>query len=163
MLRSDIKKLLPYAVAGLLLTSLAVLLAVDFFSYGHTAKEDSEGYKLKVAGSEVTLELACTPWERQRGLKHRNWLPEDHGMLFIFPEDNYLSFWMKDTYIPISIAFVSEGGTITQIESMEPLTLSSHVSKERVRYALEMSAGWFERHDVKVGDRIELPHVVASN
>lgn len=157
MFRSDIKGLPPYASACLLL----LLLAAAFLYYGRTKEERT--YKLKVAEKEVTVELALTPWEHQRGLKQRHWLPENHGMLFIFPEEDHLSFWMKDTYIPISIAFISNGGTITQIESMEPLSLNSHTSREVVRYALEMAGGWFEQHNVRVGDKVELPSEVARN
>lgn len=160
--RSDIKGLLPYAGGGVLLIVLAWVL---FYCSG--AENVKAGlppsYILKVAGNEVTVELARTPLERQLGLKHRRWLPESHGMLFVFPEEKHLSFWMKDTYIPISIAFISRDGNITQIEYMEPMSLHSHVSQEEAMYALEMTAGWFERHHVKVGDKVELPPEVASN
>ena len=155
MYRSDRKSAsgrLPYAVACLLF----ILLVVAFY-YTRSTTEGKELYQLKVAGKVITVELARTPSERGLGLMYRRQLPEDYGMLFVFPEEDYLTFWMKNTYIPLSIAFMSTEGTITQIESMEPLSLSSHDSKEKARYALEMLEGWFERHNVKVGDKVELP------
>ena len=127
------------------------------FYYTRSTTEGKELYQLKVAGKVITVELARTPSERGLGLMYRRQLPEDYGMLFVFPEEDYLTFWMKNTHIPLSIAFISTEGTITQIESMEPLSLSSHDSKEKARYALEMLEGWFERHNVKVGDKVELP------
>ena len=155
MYRSDRKSAsgrLPYAVACLLF----ILLVVAFY-YTRSTTEGKELYQLKVAGKVITVELARTPSERGLGLMYRRQLPEDYGMLFVFPEEDYLTFWMKNTHIPLSIAFISTEGTITQIESMEPLSLSSHDSKEKARYALEMLEGWFERHNVKVGDKVELP------
>lgn len=142
---------LLYAVAGILLVLLAVAL------FYNRAAEEGNFYKLKIAGKEITVELARTTQEHGLGLMYRHSLPENHGMLFIFPEEEHLSFWMKNTYIPLSIAFISTEGIITQIEPMEPLSVNSHDSKEKVRYALEMLEGWFERHNVKVGDRMELP------
>ncbi len=162
MFRNEVKGLLLYAGTGLLL----ILLAAVFLSDVRTkeGKPDARGAtKLKVAGKEVIVELALTAWEHQQGLKHRRWLPDGHGMLFVFPEESRHSFWMKDTYIPISIAFISNGGIITQIESMEPLSLRSHVSREAVKYALEMTGGWFERNNVKVGDKVELPPEILKN
>ena len=160
MFKSDIKSAsggLPYAVVGLLLT----LLAVAFFYNRRT--EEGEFYQLKVAGKKVTVELASTDQERRLGLMYRHSLPENHGMLFVFPDEEYLSFWMKNTYIPLSIAFISTEGTITQIEFMEPLSLYGHNSKEKVKYALEMLGGWFEQHNVKAGDRVELPPAKVSS
>ena len=155
MSRSDRKSAsgrLPYAVVCLLF----ILLVVAFY-YTRSTTEGKELYQLKVAGKVITVELARTPSERGLGLMYRRQLPEDYGMLFVFPEEDYLTFWMKNTHIPLSIAFISTEGTITQIESMEPLSLSSHDSKEKAKYALEMLEGWFERHNVKVGDKVELP------
>jgi uncharacterized membrane protein (UPF0127 family) len=162
MLRSDIRGLLPYVGGGILL----ILLGRAFFSFegaGPVETGDSRPYLLKVAGQEITAELARTPWEHQLGLKHRHWLPENHGMLFVFQEEDHLTFWMKDTYVPLSIAFISRHGIITQIESMQPLSLQGHDSVEEVMYALEMKEGWFERHNVKVGDRVELLPVATRN
>ncbi len=157
MLTSDIKKSLPYLVVALALT----LIILFTFSSKKDKKEDL--CKLKIAGQEITVELASTIWQRQEGLKHRDSLPENHGMLFIFSEEEYLAFWMKDTYIPLSIAFISKEGVIAQIESMEPLSHDRHISHEKAKYALEMRKGWFEGHNVKVGSRVELSPEMVNN
>ncbi|MEK7242181.1 MAG: DUF192 domain-containing protein [Planctomycetota bacterium] len=149
---------LPYVVVCLLF----ILLVVAFF-YTRSTTEGKELYQLKVAGKVITVELARTPREHGLGLMYRRQLPEDCGMLFVFPEEEYLGFWMKNTYISLSIAFMSTEGTITQIESMEPLSLNSHDSKEKAKYALEMLEGWFERHNIKVGDKVELPPTRVSS
>lgn len=156
--RKSTSSRLPYAVACLLF----ILLVVAFY-YTRSTTEGKELYQLKVAGKVITVELACTPHERGLGLMYRRQLLEDCGMLFVFSEEDYLGFWMKNTHIPLSIAFMSTEGTITQIESMEPLSLNSHDSKEKARYALEMLDGWFERHNVKVGDKVELPPTRVSS
>jgi len=109
---------------------------------------------LRVKDLYITAEIADTPQKRQLGLMYRNELEENRGMLFIFPLPNYLSFWMKNTYIPLSIAFIDTNGIITEIEDMEPETTTSHVSQFLSQYALEMNQGWFEKNNIKVGDKV---------
>jgi len=91
------------------------------------------------------------------GLSGRDTLPENGGMLFVFPEDRQLSFWMKDTRIPLSIAFIRADGTIANIEKMSPYSLDTHLSYGPVRYALEMNQGWFERRGIRAGAQVALP------
>jgi uncharacterized protein len=87
---------------------------------------------------------------------YRKEMPENKGMLFVFDGLDYHSFWMKNTYIPLSIAFITEGKKIIQIEDMAPLdTISFHTSIIPVKYAVEVNEGWFRRHNVKVGDRVK--------
>lgn len=112
--------------------------------------------RIQVAGHTVTVEIADTPALRERGLMQRDSLPEDHGMLFVYPESRILSFWMVNTKIPLDIAFIDRQGTIVDIQQMEPETDEQHVSSAPAMYALEMEAGWFEEHGVQVGDRVEL-------
>jgi uncharacterized membrane protein (UPF0127 family) len=108
-----------------------------------------------VVGHErVTVEVAATPSARRRGLMHRESLPDDRGMLFIFPEEKRLTFWMKDTHIPLSIAFARSDGTIVRIADMEPRSERPVSSRSPARYALEMNRGWFLRHGVLEGDAI---------
>lgn len=76
-------------------------------------------------------------------------------MLFVFPQEKYLSFWMKNTKIPLSIAFISNSGEITQIESMKPHSPTSHTSKARVKYALEMKDKWFDKNEITVGNKVD--------
>lgn len=103
----------------------------------------------------LKVEVVSTPSEMQRGLMYRKELSRNQGMLFVFKEPSYCSFWMKNTYIPLSIAFISEDKRVTQIEDMVPLdTVSFHVSKRLSKYAVEVNKGWFRRHKVRVGDRV---------
>ncbi|MCF6158179.1 MAG: DUF192 domain-containing protein [wastewater metagenome] len=112
---------------------------------------------MSIGGIELEVELAITPEEHTRGLMHRTTLKNNEGMLFIFPKETVLSFWMKNTSIPLSIAFIKADGRIIQIESMKPYSLDTHISKEKVMYALEMKDGWFKTHNVGEGDRVKIP------
>jgi uncharacterized protein len=115
---------------------------------------------INVAGIELEVELAITPEELALGLMHRKKLENNEGMLFAFPKERFLSFWMKNTSIPLSIAFIKGNGRIIQIESMKPYSLDTHISKEKVMYALEMNDGWFKMHNVKEGDIIKIPSIL---
>lgn len=106
---------------------------------------------------EVSVEVAETDAERQRGLMERTELAEERGMLFVFEEEQELSFWMRNTLIPLSIAYVDSDGRIVDIQDMEPLDESGHPSAEPAQYALEVNQGFFEERGVEVGDRVELP------
>ncbi len=112
---------------------------------------------IDVDGHDLSVELAITPEEQMTGLMNRDALSSDNGMLFIFPQEQILSFWMKNTSIPLSIAFIKIDGRIAQIESMKPYCLDSHPSHEKVKYALEMNEGWFTKHGVDVGDLVRIP------
>ncbi len=108
---------------------------------------------------EVRVEIADDDAERARGLMHRTALAENRGMLFVFRREEQLSFWMKDTLIPLSIAFIDSEGRIVDIQNMKPLDDDppSYVSAEPARYALEVNRGFFEERGVEVGDRADLP------
>jgi len=106
---------------------------------------------------EITVELARTDEERATGLMFRKNLPDGQGMLFVFDRDQQMSFWMKNTLIPLSIAYISSDGFIIEIKDMQPNDLTSVKSSRSVRYALEVPQGWFDRASVKQGDRIILP------
>ncbi len=113
-------------------------------------------------GVELTVELARTAGERSRGLMLREELAEDGGMLFVFPGDTEAGFWMKDTLVPLSIAFIAEDGTILDIQEMEPLSEDVHRPPEPYRYALEVNQGWFEEQGFGTGDRVEIPEEVTE-
>jgi len=100
------------------------------------------------------VEVAQTPEERMYGLMGRKHLGRDEGMLFIFETEDYHGFWMKDTFLPLSIAFIGKDGRIVWIADMKPLTLDTHAPPKPILYALEMNKGWFSSHGVKVGDEI---------
>ncbi len=111
------------------------------------------------AGNETQLlvEIAGGAEERQRGLMFRESLPESSGMLFDFGQETSGAFWMKDTLIPLSIAFISAGGRIIGIQDMAPLDETFHRSPQPYRYAVEANQGWFEAHGVETGDEVRLP------
>jgi uncharacterized protein len=108
---------------------------------------------------EVRVEIADGLLERERGLMDRTSLGEDRGMLFVFRREQPLSFWMRDTRIPLSIAYIDSKGRITDILDMKPLDDKPphYVSSEPVQYALEVNQGFFDERGVKVGDHAELP------
>jgi uncharacterized membrane protein (UPF0127 family) len=114
----------------------------------------SGGEKVK-----VRVEIADGIFEQQRGLMYRNSLGENRGMLFVYRREQRLSFWMKNTTIPLSIAYIDSKGRITDILDMKPLDDKPphYVSSEPVQYALEVNQGFFEEHGVEVGDRATLP------
>ncbi len=105
---------------------------------------------------EVKAEVADDRAEQRRGLMERTALAEDAGMLFVFGREQPLSFWMKNTLIPLSIAYINEDGRIVDIQDMEPLDETSHPSAEPAKYALEVNRGFFEERGVKVGDMVEI-------
>ncbi|MFQ5689168.1 MAG: DUF192 domain-containing protein [Gemmatimonadota bacterium] len=111
--------------------------------------------RILVAGIEVMAEVADEPAERERGLMFRNSVPDDQGMLFVYPVERTLSFWMKNTLVPLDIAFLDASGRIVDIQHMEANTEDTHDSRRPAMYALEMRSGWFEDHGVKVGDAVQ--------
>jgi uncharacterized membrane protein (UPF0127 family) len=104
---------------------------------------------------EVPVEIAATDTERERGLMGRTALAEDAGMLFVFDREQQLSFWMKDTLIPLSIAYINESGRIVDIQDMQPLDETPHPSTEPARYALEVNGGFFVARGIQVGHKVE--------
>jgi uncharacterized membrane protein (UPF0127 family) len=109
---------------------------------------------------EVRVEIADDTSEQMRGFMHRTALAEDRGMLFVFPDEQIRSFWMKNTLIPLSIAYIDSEGRIVDIQDMKSLDDDPphYVSAEPARYALEVNQGFFEERGMKVGDRAELPN-----
>jgi uncharacterized membrane protein (UPF0127 family) len=111
--------------------------------------------EVRVGGVPITVEIADTPALRERGLMYRDSLPPNHGMLFVYPDEQIRSFWMRNTRIPLDIAFLDRNGTIVNVELMEAQTDENTLSTAPAMYALEMAAGWFEQNDVGAGDRME--------
>lgn len=105
----------------------------------------------------VEAELASTQEERNFGFMERKKIPDGTGMLFIFEYDQKLSFWMKNTPHPLSIAYIDSNGIIREIYDMTPFSLSSIESTVSVRYALEVPQGWFQKNNITPGDKITLP------
>jgi uncharacterized protein len=112
---------------------------------------------LSVGSVQVKAEVADTELKRNRGLMFRKNLADGAGMLFVFDSDQRVSFWMKNTSLPLSIAFIGSDGTIYQILDMAPFSEEPRPSDRSVRYALEAPQGWFGRAGVKVGDKFDIP------
>ena len=111
--------------------------------------------KLNAGMHIIDAQVASTPNQRETGLMFRKEMPQQEGMLFVFEYPSQQCFWMKNTVLPLSVAFVHDDGTIANIEEMQPQTLDSHCSVQPVRYVLEMNKGWFARKGIKAGSRLE--------
>ncbi|HEV8043871.1 MAG TPA: DUF192 domain-containing protein [Rubrobacter sp.] len=110
------------------------------------------------ARTEVEVEIADERAEQQRGLMERTELAEDAGMLFVFERDEPRSFWMRNTLIPLSIAYIAESGRIVDIQDMQPLDETSHPSAEPARYAQEVNQRFFAERGIEAGDEVEIPN-----
>lgn len=111
---------------------------------------------LKIGDVPVTVEVAREENDIRRGLMFRRSLPRDRGMIFIFPDEDYRRFWMKNTRIPLDILFVKQDGTISHTAQMKPLDKTPVSSRYKVKYVLELNRGWLGENHVQVGDKIEL-------
>jgi len=138
------KNYLKHALAVVSLCLLAV-----------AARAEMPEIALALDGHKLTAEVAHTDADRALGLMHRRMLPENRGMLFVFPQAAPLGFWMMNTHIPLSIAFIDDAGTIINIADMKPLTTDTHNSARPARYALEMNQGWFRKRGIRSGAKIE--------
>jgi uncharacterized membrane protein (UPF0127 family) len=111
--------------------------------------------ELSINGITLQAEIAATPASMQRGLMFRESLPPNHGMLFVFNPPQRQCFWMKNTLLPLSIAFINETGLITRITNMHPLSEQTHCPPGDITYALEMEQGWFSQYGITTGTRIK--------
>ena len=109
---------------------------------------------LEVGAHPLKVEVAQSEEQRSKGLMFRKSLAREEGMLFIFDDPGYYSMWMKNTLIPLSVAFVDRAGVILNVEDMEPQTLDAHLSAGPALYAIEANKGWFAAHHVKAGDKV---------
>ena len=103
---------------------------------------------------QIDAQLALTPEQRQIGLMARTAMPSHEGMLFIFEEPSTQCFWMRNTLIALTAAFIADDGSIVNLEDMKPMTTASHCSAKPVRYVLEMNQGWFGKRGIKAGFRL---------
>ena len=110
--------------------------------------------KLSAGMYLIDAQVAATPEQREIGLMHRASMPQGEGMLFVFERPGEQCFWMKNTLLALTAAFVADDGTIVNLEDMKPQTLTSHCSKKPVRYVLEMNQGWFEKKGIKAGAKL---------
>ena len=110
--------------------------------------------RLNAGIHNINAELASTPQQREIGLMFRSVMPANDGMLFVFERPGQQCFWMKNTLIPLSVAFIGDDGSVVNIDDMKPQTLDSHCSGRPVRFVLEMYEGWFAKRGIKAGSRL---------
>ena len=110
--------------------------------------------KLSAGMHQIDAQVAQTPAQRQIGLMHRREMPQHEGMLFVFEQPSVQCFWMKNTLLPLSIAFLADDGTVVNVADMKPQSLDSHCSAKPVRFVLEMNQGWFGKKNLKAGSRL---------
>lgn len=105
----------------------------------------------------IHAQVAANPVEREIGLMYRKEMPANDGMLFVFEQPASQCFWMKNTLLPLTAAFIADDGTIVNLANMQPQTENSHCSAQPVRYVLEMNQGWFAKRGIKAGVRLAGP------
>ena len=130
-------------------------LAAFLFAASTAAAAELPQIPLAVGSHKLVAEVAATDAQRSTGLMHRRMLPENRGMLFVFPDIAFHAMWMMNTYIPLSVAFIDREGVIINIEDMQPHTQNSHAAARPARYALEMNQGWFAKRGIRPGQRVE--------
>ena len=113
--------------------------------------------KLLAGMHQIDAQVAANSEQRQTGLMFRKDMPQHEGMIFIFEQPTQQCFWMKNTLLPLSAAFIADDGTIVNIEDMKPQTLDAHCSAQPVRYVLEMNKGWFVKKGIKTGSKLQGP------
>ena len=128
-----------------------VFLVLLVLVSSQAACSDVQRTNLSIMGHKVAVEVAHTQLSRAEGLMYRKSLAADAGMLFVFPRVDLYSMWMKNTYIPLSVAFIDERGVILNIADMHPESLKSHDSAGLAKYALEMNRGWFSARKISAG------------
>ncbi len=110
--------------------------------------------ELSAGMHRIEAQVAQAPHERQIGLMHRRTMAQHEGMLFVFEQPGTQCFWMKNTLLPLTAAFVADDGTIVNLVDMQPLVEDSHCSARPVRYVLEMNQGWFDKKGLKAGSQL---------
>ena len=138
------------SLAGLLALALTTLPAAA----QQTPPQRLDTVTLNAGMHNIRAEVALTPEQRATGLMYRREMAAHEGMLFVFEQAAPQCFWMKNTLLPLSIAFLADDGTVVNIADMKPQTLDSHCSAKPVRYALEMNQGWFAKRGIQAGAKL---------
>lgn len=154
-LHNSFMNLLPFQLTAPL--TLSMLLATGFAAHAQdtgSPQLNLPRVELRAGMYRIDTQVAARFHERQTGLMHRQSMPQHEGMLFIFEQPGVQCFWMKNTLIPLTAAFVDDDGTIVNLADMEPLDEASHCSKKPVRYVLEMNQGWFKSKNIQPGTKL---------
>ncbi len=136
---------------------VAALLAPLWAGAQDAPQMNLQRVKLTAGMHLIDAQVALAPEERQVGLMFRKDMPQHEGMIFVFEQPAQQCFWMKNTLLPLTAAFVADDGTIVNMADMKPLTLDSHCSSQPVRYVLEMNKGWFAKKGIKAGSKLGGP------
>jgi uncharacterized membrane protein (UPF0127 family) len=139
-------------LGGLLCVAVATACAAD----------TGDRLELFAGAHRIDAEVADTPASRATGLMHRDTLAADQGMLFVYPQNQRHCMWMRNTTLPLSVAFLDEDGEVINIADMAPQSDAWHCASAPARYALEMNAGWFQQHGIGAGMRITVPTAVSA-
>ena len=143
------KRMLIHSLIGWTLALLGgVCLAQD------TAQTQLPRIRLQAGMFQIDTQVAQTPEQRSIGLMYRTDMPAHEGMLFVFEQPSTQCFWMKNTLLPLTAAFIADDGTIVNLADMKPQTTDTHCSVKPVRYVLEMHQGWFAKRGLQAGSRL---------
>jgi uncharacterized membrane protein (UPF0127 family) len=138
--------------------TLASLLIALWFMAPAQAQETPQTQLQRITLSagihQMDIQVALTPEEHQIGLMYRSEMPQNEGMLFVFQVPSKQCFWMKNTILPLTAAFIADDGSIVNLEDMKAQTTDSHCSLKPVRYVLEMNQGWFSKKGLKAGSKL---------
>ena len=135
--------------------SFLVILGLTLSLCGFQAEAQKTSHtELSIGLYTIRAEIAATPAARTQGLMYRQFLPDDDGMLFVFEDKAFHCFWMRNTRIPLSIAFIADDGKIVNIEDMQAMTETNHCPHQAIRYALEMNRGWFAKKGIGPKHRV---------
>jgi uncharacterized membrane protein (UPF0127 family) len=141
---------------------ISYFIVLTFFLQSSSQDIQFKKTKIKISEKTITVELAQSDAEQMRGLMFRRSLKDEEGMLFVYPDENIRGFWMKNTFIPLSIGFFDSKGRLIDIQDMEPVKSTievqprSYTSKGNAKYALEVNKGWFDKYKIKLGDTLTI-------
>ncbi|MCF7951793.1 MAG: DUF192 domain-containing protein [Spirochaetaceae bacterium] len=144
-----------FPVQRLLLFILILPVALCTPPAAPAGAQEAEKTEIRMQNQYYLFEVAATPEARRKGLMFRSELEKNSGMLFIYPEEKYLCFYMKNTFIPLDIAFINRELKIVDIRQMKPLDETLVCCRKKARYALEANKGFFRKKGIKIGDTIE--------
>ena len=154
-IHNDAMKNLALFIANLVPWAFLATGLVGSATWAQDAPQmDLPRVKLSAGMYQITAQVAQTPEQRQTGLMFRKEMPQIEGMLFVFEQPGQQCFWMKNTLLPLTAAFVSDDGLIVNLADMKPQSTDSHCSAKPVRYVLEMNQGWFAKKGIKAGSRL---------
>lgn len=150
-------RLYRFVIASAVLGTSALWTSMALGQASQSAQMDLPRVQLSAGMHLINAQVASTPRQRETGLMHRSEMPTGEGMIFVFENASGLCFWMKNTLIPLTAAFIADDGTIINLEDMKPMTTDSHCAKKPAKFVLEMNQGWFAKRGIKEGQKLNGP------